>query len=200
MIVMPAIWLVVVAAAYVRAGRASRLAAVVAVAGLTILGATMTAHEMEIETSYYAYAISVQQETAGRVWTSSWGDLWQTLAQAGVLGAGLGSASQGTQHIGSAPQRSWQEGGLSKLLVELGLPGLLCALALAAALARALARSLGFASAPGGRLLVGVIAFCTANAASFVVSHQVYGDLLVMTLTAFFTGVALAGRRWLVEA
>jgi hypothetical protein len=100
------------------------------------------------------------------------------------------------QHVTGGRDRSWQESGLSKILVELGVPGFVWALVLGGALGAALARSLSAATSADSTLLVGIVAFCAANAASFVVSHQVYGDLLIMTLSAFFAGVALAGHRW----
>jgi len=37
-----------------------------------------------------------------------------------------------------------------------------------------------------------------ANAIAFLISHQVYGDALVMILTAFMIGVVLASPRWSV--
>jgi len=200
MIVMPAVWLGIVAAGYLRAGRTSRVSMVAGIAGLTLVGLNVAAGQIAIRSDYYEYAGSAREETAGRMWISAWADLWATLAQRGILGAGLGTASQGTQHVMEEIQgspRSWQESGLSKILIELGLPGFLCALALAAAIGRALLQSLGLFDARQDTLLVGVVGFCVANAAAFIVSHQVYGDLLVMTLTAFFIGVALAARRWL---
>ena len=152
---------------------------------------------MEIASGYYDYARSIQDETGGRLLTGSWDDVWITLGQSGVLGEGLGSASQGAQYIDGVRERSWQESGLSKLLIELGLPGFLWALVLGVTLGGALLGSLALVDSPDSPVLIGIIGFCAANAASFVVSHQVYGDLLIMTLTAFFVGVALAGRRWL---
>jgi hypothetical protein len=180
MIVMPAIWIVVAAIAYVRAGRTSRLAPMVAITALVVAGFSVLSTELEVTGDYFAYAGTVQNASGGRVW-SAWDDLGYTLAQSGVLGEGLGAASQGAQHIVIDRRRSWQESGLSKLLVELGVLGFL-------------------ARVPEGALLTGLIGVCIANGASFVVSHQVYGDLLAMTLTAFLVGVALAGRRWLDAA
>jgi hypothetical protein len=198
MVVMPAVWLAVVALANLRAGKHSRVILIAVIVALTGVGLQLAGREIAIGKSYYDYAGSVKDETTSRLVTGSWQDLWVTFAQSGVLGEGLGTASQGAQHVIQADERSWQESGLSKLLVELGVPGFLWALALASAVAGALLSSLDAGSTdPRTGLLVGIIAFCAANAASFVVSHQVYGDLLIMTLTAFFVGVALAGRRWL---
>ena len=48
-----------------------------------------------------------------------------TLRQAGLFGYGLGMAVQGAHHIKIERPNIWQEGGLSKLLAECGVPGLL---------------------------------------------------------------------------
>jgi predicted lipid-binding transport protein (Tim44 family) len=50
--------------------------------------------------------------------------------------------------------------------------------------------------AAGGLLQVALVGIILANVASFIVSHQAYGDLLIATLTAFVLGLALSGPRW----
>jgi hypothetical protein len=102
------------------------------------------------------------------------------------------------RHLGTDVQQSWQESGPSKIAVELGLPGLLAALILGLATLRACAvavRRTPF-SAPGSQLQLGLTAVVAANAASFVVSHQIYTDMLVVHLTAVALGIALAGPQW----
>jgi len=198
MVVMPAVWVAVVAIANVRAGRMSRVASLAALGGLTALGLFLAGREMAVGASYYAYARSVQDETTGRLISGAWDDVWYTLQQSGFLGEGLGSASQGAQYVTEVRERSWQESGFSKLVIELGVPGFVWALVLSSTLAAALLSCLSRASGPDNPLLIGSIAFCAANAMSFIISHQVYGDLLVVTLSAFFVGIALAGQRWML--
>lgn len=198
MVVMPAVWLAVMALADIRAGRMSRVAGVAAVGGLTALGLFFAGREMAVGASYYDYARSAEDETAGRLVSGSWNDVWYTFEQSGFLGEGLGSASQGAQYVTEVRERSWQESGFSKLVIELGVPGFAWALVLGTTLAAALLSCLSRASSLDNSLLVGSIAFCAANALSFIISHQVYGDLLVVTLSAFFVGVALAGQRWML--
>jgi hypothetical protein len=125
--------------------------------------------------------------------------VFDTFNESGPLGRGIGSASQGTQHVGLEQGRGWQESGLSKLAVELGLAGLVCAAALALALLRGLGAVVRLAPrmTGGGATHVALVAFVAANAVSFLISHQVYGDALVMILTAFVIGVVLSAPRWL---
>jgi hypothetical protein len=54
------------------------------------------------------------------------GGLRGTIEQFGFMGAGLGTATQGVRHLlGHDNNIGWQEGGLGKLAIELGVPGLL---------------------------------------------------------------------------
>jgi hypothetical protein len=197
MVVMPVVWLVVVTVANVRAGRISRAATVTAIGAVTALGLFFAGREIAVSASYYEYARSVQDETTSRLLSGSWNDLWYTFQQSGFLGEGLGAASQGAQYVSEVRERSWQESGLSKLMIELGIPGFAWALVLGWTLAAALLACLARGSGLDRELLIGVIAFSAANAMSFIISHQVFGDLLVVTLSAIFVGVALSGQRWM---
>lgn len=196
--VMPALWALVVLVHFLRmrrvAGAAALVAAVAAVAAMLVYASG----EAAIGPEYYAYAASIASDAPRRLQEGTFGAVWWTLVQAGVLGAGIGSASQGMQHLGGGVVRGWQESGVSKLVAELGLPGLVCGLLAAAQFVRSGLRALRLspAAAPSHYLVVGLVGMAVANAASFIVSHQVYGDLLVMTLSAFFVGVALSGPRW----
>jgi len=73
-----------------------------------------------------------------------------------------------------------------------------CALLLAAAIARGCLAVLKKAARAGedAPMQIGLAGFLAANAASFLISHQVYGDPLVLILTAFVLGVVLSSSRW----
>ena len=43
---------------------------------------------------------------------------------------------------------------------------------------------------------LGLVGFLVANGFAFLISHQVYGDALIMVLTAFMIGVVLSSPRW----
>jgi hypothetical protein len=76
-------------------------------------------------------------------------------------------------------------------MVELGVPGFVLSLFLAIVLAKACLRRVDMLS-PAPSLSLGLIAFAAANAAAFSVSHQVYGDMSIASLTAFFFGASLS--------
>ena len=113
----------------------------------------------------------------------------------GVLGAGIGTGSQGTQHFGKTVNSGAAEGGLGKITMELGVPGLVTMLWLLAAFARyvwRLLEALSRASPGHARLAYGLVAYLVANAAAFSVATQAYGDLFVLLMLGWAAGFLLA--------
>ena len=115
----------------------------------------------------------------------------------GWLGAGLGTGSQGTNDIAEANNipRWAAEGGLGKVAMELGVPGLVLAVWLLSALARHIRRTLlamTRASPQHARVSFGLIAFLVANAATFSVATQAYSDLFVLLILGWCLGFLLA--------
>jgi len=115
----------------------------------------------------------------------------------GWFGAGLGTGSQGTNEIAEAHniERWAAEGGLGKVAMELGVPGLFIGLWLLVALAKHLQRQLAVLAkvAPQhARMAYGLIAFLVANAATFSVATQAYSDLFVLLILGWCLGFLLA--------
>jgi hypothetical protein len=123
----------------------------------------------------------------------------------GLLGAGAGTGAQGSQYFGGGTEiiGGGAEGGLGKVLAELGLPGALALIWLGVAISRVVLRIARFARrAPPSQalLLYGLIAFLPANAVVFLTAHQVFGDPFVLIVLGLVTGSILAfPRMWLVE-
>ncbi len=112
----------------------------------------------------------------------------------GWLGAGLGVGSQGAQHFGAKGSGA-AEGGLGKLTLELGVPGLILALWLLFAFSRYIWRLLGYLAknAPANANLgYGLVAFMFANVAAFAVATQAYGDIFILLTLGFSLGFLLA--------
>lgn len=123
------------------------------------------------------------------------GGMMETFRQFGLMGAGLGAATQGTRHLpGGTKDVGWQEGGLGKLAVELGLPGLLAAALFAWILFRMLLRLTAIGDVPGSTQYarVALFGFLTANIAGFLGSAQAYSDAMLALCTAFLAGCLLA--------
>ena len=115
----------------------------------------------------------------------------------GWFGAGLGTGSQtGTgNEIASEINRGAAEGGLGKITMELGVPGLLLMVWLLVAFVRFVSRALAFttrASPPHARLAYGLVALLAAKVASFSVAAQAYSDLFVLLIMGWTVGFILA--------
>jgi hypothetical protein len=151
--------------------------------------------ELGIEEEYFTFAASVAEDSQARVTGGAWDQLWVTINQSGFLGAGIGLAAQGAQHLGLSRQKAWQESGPSRVMVELGVPGFICAVILAFLVARTAYRVLKQPS-PAPNLSLGLMAFAAANAAAFTVSHQVYGDVVILSLSSFLFGIGLSATAW----
>ncbi|MCU0833662.1 MAG: hypothetical protein MUC77_04380 [Chromatiaceae bacterium] len=115
----------------------------------------------------------------------------------GVFGAGLGTGSQGVQHVQGAGsvQRGAAEGGLGKITMELGVPGLCVVAWLILAFARYVRNVLAAVtklSPRHARVAYGLVAFLIANAASFSVATQAFGDVFVLVMLGWAVGFVLA--------
>jgi hypothetical protein len=115
----------------------------------------------------------------------------------GWLGAGLGTGSQGANDIAAANgiNRWASEGGLGKIAMELGVPGLFMLAWLLRALVGHLRQQLvamAKISPQHSRMAYGLIAFLVANAATFSVATQAYSDLFVLLILGWSLGFLLA--------
>ena len=119
------------------------------------------------------------------------------ITEFGPFGAGLGTGTQGSQHVGGGKGQFGYaaEGGGGKLALELGIPGLLIAGWLLFALFRHLNATLLLLSRHSdlhANFAFGLAAFLVANAASFFVATQAYGDLFVLLTLGWALGFLLA--------
>jgi len=125
------------------------------------------------------------------------GPLW-LLRLVGPFGYGVGTKTQGSQHLEQKVRTPLVEGGIEKLLVELGYVGTACALCLALVLFRTSFR--GLKRAWNLAVPSNAPAFCfsiiIANGAAFLVAFQFFGDPYVVTSTGFFMGLLLSVRRF----
>jgi hypothetical protein len=202
MIMMPIVWAACLAVALVGSGRFKRAAALALMGIAVVFSVYYASGEFDVHESYYVYAGTVAEEGPMRVMDDAWGSVWETYRQAGFLGMGLGAASQGARYLSVSGAESWQESGSSKVMAELGVPGFFCALVLVWRIATALRWTIraGLATGGGGVFSLPLVGFVVANAACFTVSHQVYSDAVVLTMTSILLGTVLAAHRWAVVA
>lgn len=119
-----------------------------------------------------------------------------TIETFGIMGAGLGTATQGVRHLLGRDESTigWQEGGLAKLAIEVGIPGVLAAAFLAFVLLRTMMRITAAPDLPGSPQLLrcALFAFFVTNVVQFMVSAQAYSDAVLTLLTAFLLGCLFA--------
>jgi hypothetical protein len=197
MIFMPPIFLATLGLAYLHKGNVSR-ALTAALAGVVSLGLFLGINQqVQLDREYFDYAAVGTQTASGRLQSHGLESVVTTVRQSGFFGEGLGTASTGAR-FGGTHVKTWQESGPSKVMVELGVIGFVAAALLCIAILRHLWTALqGMPrDAPNGILFVGFLGILVANAASFTVSHQAFGDPFLVTLTGFFIGIALSAPRW----
>jgi hypothetical protein len=175
---------------YLRRMRMSHVALIV------MLGASLALVMQEVRSSEKSevYALGART-TPGEVMQRLEGGFVGTLQQESILGAGLGAATQGVRHVtGRQSDFGWQEGGLGKLMAELGLPGLFVVALLGWALLRMMMRITAVDDVPGTTQLirVGLFAMVIANIGNFLASAQAYSDPVLTLMTAFIVGCLFA--------
>jgi hypothetical protein len=115
----------------------------------------------------------------------------------GWLGAGLGTGSQGTQNIADVRgiRQGAAEGGLGKITMELGVPGLPLLVWLLFKLARQIREQLALTarlSQEHLRISFGLVAFLAANIATFTIATQAYSDLFILLVLGWAVGFLFA--------
>jgi hypothetical protein len=114
----------------------------------------------------------------------------------GLFGAGLGVGTQGAQHIGGdADTAGAAEGGLGKIVLELGIPGLLLIGWLAISVFKHFWRIMRTSSQISpriARLSYSLFSFLVANVAAFVVATQAFGDIFILLILSWTLGFLFA--------
>ena len=147
--------------------------------------------------SYQAYLIrsgSVAGDVSGRFENLGLGGAISGFRESGLLGAGVGTGSQGAQHFGGNSY-SAAEGGVGKIVVELGIPGLLAVAWFGLGLFRLLWQGLRYTARKSpelSRLAFGLTGFLVANVGAFAVAAQVFADLFVLLMLGTCLGFLLA--------
>jgi len=186
---------------YRSAGSGKMMVGLFAVIGVVLVSVLLIPRGI-IDPEYANYATTTVTEARERLQSGLVNATVKTFRQSGILGAGLGSATQGRYYVSSTKWRSgqagWQEDGISRLLVELGLPGvILMATALGSIITITLAlMRTSVAGSSAHSLQIAMLGFVVANIASFMVSHQIYtGDPNAVLFVTFTLGVAWSCAR-----
>ena len=152
--------------------------------------------------SYYrdaeveAFYLTTITDVEDRVHSQGIRTVMHTIYQAGFWGYGLGMSQQGVHNIEADKPHLWQESGPGKLVAELGVPGAILFLILGGVLLMTFYHVVQL-SVPHGALNItsGIMAILIANLTSAVVSAQIFGDPLILFLSAFLVGLLLSSAR-----
>jgi hypothetical protein len=125
----------------------------------------------------------------------------ETLQRVGILGAGLGSGTQGRYYIGVTRVRNnqgWQEDGVSRLFLEFGIPGAMLVLFAGYLAVQMTVKAITFIPADDALqvLQFGLVGVVAGNIASFIISHQQYsGDPVAGLIATMMAGMVLGLTR-----
>ena len=187
-------------------GRILYLLVILAVAGLvvTVTGA-IESNTREAFEAPVSRGENRLDELTDRIQNLTIGAVPHIIAENGILGAGAGSGSGGAQYYGGGDDRIGlaAEGGLGKVLAEIGVPGILVFLWLIYRFAGHVWRTLGQAAAAPpetAQLMMGIAAFLVANGIVFASAHQVYSDPFILLLIGSCFGFILATHRFSADS
>jgi len=179
----------------------NKMVALLATCGLAGVGIFVGVWDDGMSSEYTEYAGTIVTEGAMRMNDVVIKGSIGTLQQVGILGAGIGTATQGRYYVevGSTRQsRGWQEDGVSRLLMEFGVPGLIFVGISGFCLMRCLWKSLLIVPPTSSvqALQVGALGVVFGDLASAIISHQQFsGDPVSGLIVTMLAGVALGAPR-----
>lgn len=147
--------------------------------------------------SYYQRGATVDKDAADRATLMTIDSFQYVIAENGFWGSGAGTGSQGAQHFGGGADLvgGSAEGGLGKVLAELGVPGLVLLIWLVVSLLRymwAIVTHVKSDATVRATLTFWLLSFQAANASVYVIAHQIFGDIFVLVILGFSLGFILA--------
>jgi hypothetical protein len=146
---------------------------------------------------YTEFVTSLATEGAVRFNELVIGSTLGTLQQAGVIGGGLGAATQGRYYaavLTSHSMRGWQEDGVSRMLFEFGVPGFILMLISLGLVLLSIRKAIRMMPQKGAMMIMqlGMLAVVIGNAASYTISHQQFsGDPVSGLIVTLLIGMIL---------
>ncbi|MDP1797017.1 MAG: hypothetical protein Q8K78_06030, partial [Planctomycetaceae bacterium] len=207
MIAIPLVFLVTYLALSYCHGSAKRVRTLAGIVMAAILagGVLMLSDTDDQWTEYAEYASTTLIELPDRLNDNVVGGVVESVRQSGILGAGLGTGTQGRHYAGvetGSGAGGWQEDGLGRLILEVGIPGFILFLVAGIYVALSFRQALNLVPRESQvrdlqLLLLGVVA---GDLASFVVAHQHFSGDPVSALIVTLIGGAVLGapRTWAI--
>lgn len=150
------------------------------------------------DSTHVTYYLEGAIDTIDQIESHGFESVYATYQQSGFFGAGLGFATPGSHNVPATRPYTWQESAPSRVMVELGVPGLVALLLVVVRLLRAgwrVTRLQLQAASPYALYPMGLFAFFIVNVGSLVVSGQILGDPFVASFLGLVLGVVLAFGR-----
>ena len=153
---------------------------------------------------YVQRGATVFSDALGRMYHLGYSPIEWAINRVGFFGAGIGIGSQGAALFweGRSIAGGAGEGGLGKITLELGIPGLVLIFMLLVGLFKYMMQILAYVAQQNEeafRIFAGIAACLIANIPTFVVASQVYGDLFVLLIIGWLLGLLLAVPRVAAE-
>lgn len=179
--------------------KAKKTGTLIIVLMICLSGYFLLQRESGEEAIYAARGVSVFQDSFERLATA-WDLMLSAIHRGGLIGKGAGVSAQGAQYFGGGVKivGGAAEAGGGKLIVELGLIGLIVILLLLGRLFIHFRRLFLVVSKRYVSLttyIAGVFAILAANIATFMVATQVFGDAFILLLLGFFVGFLFVFER-----
>jgi len=164
----------------------------------------------DLFSSYDAYIARITHDVSSRsqiAWSMVFDAPKWVIRRNGLWGSGAGMGSQGAQHFGGIRTGAAAEGGLAKVLAELGVVGIGAFLWICLSLGVYFWKIIRYARKNRfyGPLAVGLAAILLANGLNFSVAHQAFGDPFILSFLGFLLGFLLAvpllisNQRWIIN-
>ena len=163
--------------------------------GSLIVGVSFLTQSGYIEADYSEYASSLATESVDRAESNIIGGIVESIRRSGLLGSGLGTATQGRYYVKSSAKHQFNEDGVSRLFAEFGVLGVfLVLIALFSIMKFIYQRAINtIRDKEIAFIVAGVFGIVISNGASFAYSHQAYsGDPNAMLMVAFFMGILMS--------
>jgi hypothetical protein len=190
-------------AAYLLLGKLRGVRRIYQIVNVTIIGALLAGTVALVVWSpdeaaeHTDYAMSLFTEGATRANEIIVGSSITTLQQNGLLGAGIGTATQGRYYVGGGSMRGlrdWQEDGVSRILLEFGVPGFLLLGLAALLMCLTLKRAMQLLPQHSNEQLLqlGLLSVVIGDVASYAISHQQFsGDPVNGLIVTMLAGIVL---------
>ena len=183
--------------------RSLRVASVVVLFGMTAVWVAgkqyyVTEQQDDVYDLYVERASGVFADITERGRVLGVGAVVSAVKKYGLIGIGAGAASQGARLDRDARIRPAYEaeGGLGRIVVELGLIGLLVSFWLIVVFMIYFWRVIQYIAVKGGSygyVCYGLIGILLANLAHFTVASQVFSDPMILILLGLFAGMIASG-------